>query len=378
MLGAQGGGRETGGAYDPELTAPFGSSGASTDPSMRPPPTAPQAPFVGFNPTRPLAPAVMRRERARWVLPFVLGVGLACVGALLVYNHQSRQTSTARRTAEMKKVVVTAPQVPHMPPMPPEAAEAIRQATEHAARGWEEFAALPPLDEAGAETDDEETVITKSYPLAANGSFLVRSMKGDVTVEGWDGKTAELRVVKRGGSAEERRAAPVMFGMKGERLVLASAAGQRGPVEVSYEIKVPRGLRQLEISAEEADVKLEGMRGTVVVDVKQGALEFLDVTGTARGKLIKGDVKVSYNGRRGLLGGAQEFSVVRGNVEVEMAEGMNADVKAETLDGDVNADAALGLKIVKNAAGTHALGRLGDGSDPLLIKVVNGDIKFKK
>jgi DUF4097 and DUF4098 domain-containing protein YvlB len=116
----------------------------------------------------------------------------------------------------------------------------------------------------------------------------------------------------------------------------------------------------------------------VVVDVKQGALEFLNVSGTTRGKLIKGDVKVSYDGKRGPLDGAQEFSVVRGNVEVEMAEGMNADVKAETMDGDVDADAALGLKIVRNAAGTHALGRLGDGSDPLLIKVVNGDIKLKK
>ncbi len=33
---------------------------------------------------------------------------------------------------------------------------------------------------------------------------------------------------------------------------------------------------------------------------------------------------------------------------------------------------------VRPAAGKHLLGRLGTGADPLLIKVVNGDIKLKK
>lgn len=371
------GGRETGETHDPELTVQLGGGGAAagTDPSMRPPQTAPQGPFARLNPTQPLAPAVARKERARWVLPFVLGMGLACVGAaLLIFVQTSRQSATAKRPTEVKRVIVTPPR-PEVPAMPPEAVEAMRQAAEGAARGWEDMSGLAPLDETGAETDGDETVIVKSYPLDKNTSFVVRSVRGDVTVNGWDKPTAEMRVRKQGGSAEERRATPVMFGRKGERVVLANPVGG-GPIEVSLEIMLPRGLRQLEVSADEADVTVKGFDGAVVADVKAGGLEFEGVTGTTRGKLIKGDAKISYKG--GKPSGTQEFSVVRGNVEVELAQKMDADVKAETMDGDVDADDALGLKVVKTAAGTHALGRLGDGSEPLYIKVVNGDIKLKK
>jgi hypothetical protein len=272
----------------------------------------------------------------------------------------------------MKKVAVKTPPVP---PFPPEAVEAIERAA-GAARQWEDLASLAPMDEAGADTDDDETVVTKTYPLGANAAFVLRNMKGDITVEGWDREAAEVRVTKRGGSAEQRRARHVLVGMKGERLVVQSAPGPGGPVEVSYEIKLPRSLRQLEINADESEVKLAGMKGSVAVDVKQGALEFVDVTGTTLGKLIKGKTKVAFPGAA--PDGAQEFTVMSGNVEVDLAAAMNADVKAETMDGDVEADSSLGLRLVKTAAGHHALGRLGAGADPLLIKVVNGDIKLRK
>ncbi|HEX6625054.1 MAG TPA: DUF4097 family beta strand repeat-containing protein, partial [Pyrinomonadaceae bacterium] len=317
-------------------------------------------------------PAAARKERVRWVLPFVLGVALAGVGALLIHMQSSRRTAV-RKPAEVRKVVVTPPQVP---PFPPEAVEAIKRAAGDA-RHWEDFASLAPMDEAGAATDDDdETVVTKTFPLAADAAFVVRGTKGDITVEGWDKESAEVRVTKRGGSAEERRAPHVLAGMKGERLVVASAARGGGPVEVSYEIKLPRSLRQLEINADESEVKLEGMKGSVVVDVKQGTLEFVNVTGTTLGKLIKGRTKVAFPGAA--PDGAQEFTVMSGNVEVDLAAAMSADVKAETMDGDVEADSSLGLRLVKTAAGRHALGRLGAGADPLLIKVVNGDIKLRK
>ncbi len=340
---------------------------------MRPPHTASQSSFPRFQPTTPLNSESAGKQRGRFLLPFALGVGLAGVGGLLIYMQSQRKTSVRPPAGGVKKVV-TVKEMPPMPPMPPEAIEAIKHATGGA--HWEHLASLAPLDESDAVVNGDETVITKTYPLDREASFAIRNLNGNVTVEGWDKETAEVRVHKRGGSGEERREARVMYSMKDERLTLMTTAKRGGDVEVTYEIRLPRGLHQLEINSEESEVKVAGMSGTVVVDVKQGALEFMDVTGTARGKLIKGNAKVSY--RSAPPRGAQEFSVVRGNIEVDLADGMNTDVKAETMDGDVEADSALGLKVVKTAAGKHLLGRLGTGADPLLIKVVNGDIKLKK
>jgi hypothetical protein len=365
-------GAQTGAAHDPTKTSTL-PPGPGTDPSMRPPLTAPQAPFEGFKRTAPIAPVVPLRPRGgRWALPFLLGAALAGVGGLFLYTQSRRHQVIVRQPpGEMKKVIVQGP----MPPMPPEAIEAIKQAT-GGAMDMVDSMSLAPLDEAGAVRRDDETSITKSYSLDADASFTVRNMNGNVTVEGWDKETLEVRVVKRGGSPEERDRARVMYGKTDDRLTLLSEGKRGGPVKVAYEIKLPRSLRQLEINSDEAEVKIAGMSGTVVADVKQGGLEFVDVTGTTRGKLIKGDTKVSYPG--GPPTGTQEFSVVRGNVEIKLADAMSADVKAETLDGDIVTDDALGLKLVKTAAGKHLLGRLGSGADPLLVKVVNGDIKIKK
>ena len=84
-----------------------------------------------------------------------------------------------------------------------------------------------------------------------------------------------MKIVKRGGSAEERARARARADRRG--LTLCGPRPRRaGKVEVSYEVKVPRGAARMEMTPPEGDVKISGFDGAVVTNVKKGNAEFLD------------------------------------------------------------------------------------------------------
>ena len=74
----------------------------------------------------------------------------------------------------------------------------------------------------------------------------------------------------------------------------------------------------------------------------------------------------------------QNFNTVNGDVEIKLGGTTDAQVKAETLAGEIKPDDALGLKVERQMVGQHLAGQLGRGGPPLVIKTVHGDIRIKK
>ena len=354
-------------------TSPLG--GGRTDSVAQQRPTEYQPPLASFQQTSPLppgAPPAPKRRRGAWLaallVVFVLGAMVASAGAYLWLR------STPRRIFYKKAGGAShmphAPAVPAVPHPPADLGNRVMEALEGAG--------VPlPVDEAGASVSGEETVLTRAYDLDEGASLAVRGVSGSVTVVGsGDGERATVRIVKRGGSAQERAAARVLLSQSEEGLAFISATPPRGRVNISYEIRVPRGLRKLEVSVDRGDVRVTDFAGSVVTDVKAGEVEFRGVAGSVRSKLLKGDTRVFHAGAE--REGAQEFSVVKGDIEVMVAQGANADLKAETLAGDIELDAGFGLRVEKAPAGRQVAGRLGEGGEALLFKVTNGDIRLKK
>jgi hypothetical protein len=345
-----------------------------TDPVRDPRPTGYQPPVyqpsppAAFGQTAPLGRAATRRGRGVW---FVALVAVAVVSVLatlaVVFAIRARQRSQQRVIVKQGGVGVGRGVVP---PVPPDLPERVREAVESSG--------VPlPVDETDVTVSDDETTFTKSYPLGAGASVSVKNLKGDITVEGWEQPVAEVTVVKSGGDAHERMATRVLLSKTGEQLWFSAAPAGRD-VSVSYHLKLPRDqrLRQVEIVADTGNVKVGGLEGTVVVDVKTGELEFEELSGPVRGKLIKGDVLVGYGVNR--KRGPHEYTVVRGNVKVTFGAYPKADLKAETMDGEIETDHTVPLDVLKTAGGgRHVAGRLTVGGAPLLIKVVNGDIELK-
>jgi hypothetical protein len=337
-------------------------------------PTAYHAPLASMQQTSPLAPPPVPRKGGRglWffalLVVFMLGAGVAGIGGFVWWKAHQQE----RAAANVRKIRVEHPPDIPVPPLPPDfgerLGEQIRRAVEAAGVGT-------PLDESGATVSGDTTTVTKTYHLDGDATFALHAMNASVTITGSDGDDAEVKVIKRGGSAEQRSRALTMLAQTDEGLTLL-AAPSSGGVEVSYEVKVPRGLHAVEIDTDRGDVKISGFDGAVVSNVKKGNAEFRDVTGEVKSNVIKGETRVVFD--KAEREGSQEFSVVKGSIEAKLAEGTDADISATTTNGDIDADDGFGFSVEKRPAGRALSGRLGDGGQSLRFRVTSGDIKLKK
>jgi hypothetical protein len=357
----------------PVLGAGTEPVGARQSPAFQQP-TAYQPPLASFQQTSPLSTPPPRKSRGGlWLVAllavFMLGAGVAGVGIFAWWRaHRQQMIVVKKAKADADDHAAEIP----VPPLPPDFGERLG---EQISKAIQAAGAVAPLDESGATVSGDDTVLTKTYPLDGDATFSVRLIKGNVTVTGSDGDEAEVKITKHGGSAEERSAARVLLAQTDEGLTFVSAGGPSG-VEVSYEVKVPRGLHELELAADKGDVKVSDFDGSVVADVKNGKVEFRNVTGQVKSNVMKGDTRVVYE--KPEREGSQEFNVIKGNIEATLAEGTDAEVRAETIAGDISADDSLGFSVEKRPAGRALSGRLGDGGRPLHFKVTSGDIKIKK
>jgi len=109
--------------------------------------------------------------------------------------------------------------------------------------------------------------------------------------------------------------------------------------------------------------------------VQRGNIELEDVSGTINSRTMKGNTTIVL--AEAAKGAPQLFNGVHGNIELELAPGMNAELKAETVDGEIEIDEDLGIKVEQRMVGQQAVGRVGTGGQPIVVKVVSGNIKIK-
>jgi Putative adhesin len=231
------------------------------------------------------------------------------------------------------------------------------------------------MSEEGANVTDEKTTIKSTYPLGENASVSLVNVTGNIKIEGWDEPQAEVKVIKEGGSVQDRQAVEIKLANRTDLLSLETSPTRSSPVEVHYELRLPRNVRRLEIKSADSEVELSKMTGAINVSLQGSSIELKDVAGAINTKIVQGDTKVAVKGG---LSGAQAFKSVNGDIELRLEDNTGADISAETVDGEIEADDDLRLKVESKRVGQSATGRIGGGGATISIKTVNGDIRIKK
>ncbi|HYY41124.1 MAG TPA: DUF4097 family beta strand repeat-containing protein, partial [Pyrinomonadaceae bacterium] len=294
-----------------------------------------------------------------WVL---LALLICCIGGAAMAGYYIYTQSIKPLVREIKVAVPKAPAAPRAPQPPARPADADADV----------------LDEDDADVSDNKTVITKTFPLAPDeGEFDVTNLNGNITVEGWDEAQAEVTMTKRGGTPDEREATEIKLERNDNHLALHTEPGGAGDGrEVNYEVKLPRRLQHLSLSTMNGNVTLTGLHAGVEISTQNGNVKLEDVGGAVATKTVHGNTKIVLpaEGRDA----AQVYNAVNGNIEVQLKGDTNADLKAESTTGAIEAEEALGLNVVKQIVGQRAAGRIGQGGPAIVIKTLSGNIKIKK
>ncbi len=235
--------------------------------------------------------------------------------------------------------------------------------------------------------------ITKTYPLAADGTFSLENTNGIVRVTAWEKPEVEIKAVKS--TAREDDLARVEIKITADpRSVSVDTIYPHRPflrAKVTYDVHVPEGVRLDRVKTTNGNIELAGRysgvrAGTTNGDVRLesvvGALDLSTTNGSIRAENVLGRVKAdTTNGGINIgirdIKESIEAETTNGSITLRIQGELNADLTARTTNGRINTD--FPITVQGNLGSRRRLeGRIGSGGPAISLHTTNGSVHITK
>jgi DUF4097 and DUF4098 domain-containing protein YvlB len=221
----------------------------------------------------------------------------------------------------------------------------------------------------------------KSFELKPGARIEVLGINGKVEIQTSDTKTAEVYVRRTGDSPSSLRRREITIEQTADGLLVRARTQHLGfwdhlfghnPKE-EVVIKAPR---QIALS-------LRGINGPVTTGDIDGSLEAKGINGRvelgsaseyAELSGINGNVVVGLKqlGERGA-----SIKGVNGGIELRLANGLNADLTARGMNGNVRSDIQE-VTVDKEEPGSRYSAHIGTGGAPITLNGINGNVRLTR
>ena len=220
----------------------------------------------------------------------------------------------------------------------------------------------------------------QTFPLQAGGYLSLENINGDVTIEGWKKNEVSIQAVKKGNTKDLDRIKIDVEVDKYEgkdwihiRTDFGGFALNSGSVE--FTIKAPADAILEGIELVNGDLKITGVTGYLSIDTVNGSITASGMTGSAWLETVNGDLDLSFD--KMSSGQSVDLESVNGAVLLRIPAKANAQVDAETLNGDLSSEFDLTVER-SQWVGASMEGLVGSGGARIAIETVNGNIDIKK
>lgn len=242
---------------------------------------------------------------------------------------------------------------------------------------------------------DEKEDFHKTLSLDKDGTFSLMNLNGPVTIEAWNRDEVDIRAEKAvRGRRENLDKIKIEIESGSHRIVVNTVFPKirsfRG--KVSYEIKVPEGLKlekirtvngNLNIYGPVTDVRATTTNGNISISEASGQLDFSTTNGNVKTEDIHGEISArSTNGSIYLevdsISDEITARTTNGGISLTIdSRNIDADVEARTTNGRMTID--FPVTIQSGQISKRSLdGRIGDGGPLISLKTTNGPIKILK
>lgn len=143
-------------------------------------------------------------------------------------------------------------------------------------------------------------------------------------------------------------------------------------VTVDFEVEVPAGI-EFNGQTVNGEMSAEGLKGDVRASSVNGSVR-VTTTGLAEASTVNGSVYAEMG--RSDWTNDLEFSTVNGGITLIMPGKLDTDVRANTVNGDIETDWP--LTITGRFSNRRLRGTIGAGGRGLNLSTVNGEIRLKK
>jgi DUF4097 and DUF4098 domain-containing protein YvlB len=225
--------------------------------------------------------------------------------------------------------------------------------------------------------------------VAAGQAIEIKGVNGDISATGTGGGDVEVTALKKGRRSDPAEVKIEVVEHAGGVTICAvypsdgkpneCAPGTAGrmnvrdnDVGVSFKVKVPAGVRFVGRTVN-GGIEATGLKADAEATTVNGGVE-LDSTGTARAETVNGGITARLG--RADWDGTLKLQTVNGGIDVTLPDGLSADVKCSTVNGDISTDFPLTVK--GKVARRKLEGTIGSGGRLLEMTTVNGGIELKK
>ncbi len=247
----------------------------------------------------------------------------------------------------------------------------------------------------------EEEVVERSVEVAPGGRLAIVNVNGDISVNSWDRHEVKMKAVKRARAESEDEArrllekSTVQFDRTEQGIDIRTDApkkpGRNRNVSVAYTVNVPE-MMDLELKTINGTIEVKDISGAVDAKTTNGRIGLARIVGSIRAGMTNGKIGLSdvlgpinaktTNGSIEVaVGGSGEqqheirAATTNGGIEATLPKGLNANLKASTVNGKINTDFPV---TVKGLISKSVDGVINGGGELIHLKTVNGSIRLKE
>jgi hypothetical protein len=225
--------------------------------------------------------------------------------------------------------------------------------------------------------------------VAAGAAVEIKGINGGIVATGTPGGDVDVTAIKKGRKSDPAQVEIEVVEHAGGVTICAVYPSDGAPnecrpgeggrmklrdndVSVEFKVKVPAGVRFVGRTVN-GGIKAGGIAADAEAHTVNGGVD-LDAAGTARAETVNGGITARLG--RADWTGALKLKTVNGGIDVVMPEGLSADVKASTVNGDIQTDFPLTVK--GRISRRKIEGTIGGGGRLLEVETVNGAIELRK
>jgi len=225
--------------------------------------------------------------------------------------------------------------------------------------------------------------------VAAGAAIEIKGVNGAIVATGSPGGDIEVTAVKKGRKSDPAEVRIEVVEHAGGVTICSVYPSTGAPneckpgeggrmsvrendVNVEFRVKVPAGVRFVGRTVN-GGIQASGIAADAEAHTVNGGVD-IDAAGTARAETVNGGI-TAHLGRADWTG-ALKLKTVNGGIDVVMPEGLSADVKASTVNGDIQTD--FPLTVTGRISRRKIEGTIGSGGRLLEMETVNGGIELRK
>src|SRR5262245_58602782 len=227
--------------------------------------------------------------------------------------------------------------------------------------------------------------------LAPGKTLEIRGVNGSIDASGGGGKaevratktarrsdpdSVEIKVIEHGDGVTICAVYPTPKDASRPNECRAGGGGRMNTrdndVNVSFSVRVPQGVK-LVADTVNGGVNVRGLDADARAHTVNGSIK-LRTDGRAEAQTVNGSIEASMG--RADWDGNNEFKTVNGAIHVELPSDLSTEVRAQTVNGDIETD--FQLTVSGRFSRRSLQGRIGGGGRELVLETVNGGIRLSR